>query len=468
MILCPSCNARNANRSTFCIRCGAALSTPAERDPGDHTDAFSVQPEHTPAGLIDTAAAQLAEGRTQPAIENCRRAIALSPGEVEAHAILGMAYEQHGDMAAALEAYETVVALAPQRNAERQKAALLRLRMGSQIEEPRRRSSRPVIACGPLWPRVQVYFERVKALVATNPPLYAGIASGLVIFLLGTILLVHANQSQASRQSQAEYTQEIQLADQALVNEQYVEASAHYAAAWRLSQDDPTVLTRWNQAYEASSREQQAAQIAQIPKYIPNLTGRNPFAPVPIGGTGVALPPPTTAAVPPPTAPTQPAVAAERPPMAYETVRESARQLPQTQNTAPSSRRQLPSPFGQPITPVPAKNTKPAPTAAATPAAPPVDTTPKGPKGEITIWVSDKPAARSQAAPAPAHNNADALRSRGESAAAGGRTDEAINYLNQAASAYDDRARQDPSSSGISSRAAGSCRARINVLRNGQ
>ncbi|MHB8996999.1 MAG: tetratricopeptide repeat protein [Armatimonadota bacterium] len=470
MILCASCNARNADRSTFCIRCGGALSTPAQRDPGDHTDAFSVQPEHTPAGLIDAAAAQLAEGRTQPAIENCRRAIALSPGEVEAHAILGMAYEQQGETAAALEAYETVVALAPQRNAERQKAALLRLRMGSLVEEPRRQPTRAAAPTGPLWPRVQVYLERVKALVATNPPLYAGIASGLVIFLLGTILLVHANQNQASRQAQAEYAQEIQLADQALVNEQYIEASAHYAAAWRLRQDDPTVLTRWNQAFEASTREQQAAEIAQIPKYIPNLTGRNPFEPVPIGGTGVALPPPANPALPPPTAPTQPAVAAERPPMAYETVRETARQLPPTQNTKPSDRRQLPSPFGQPITPVPAKNTKPAPAAAvaATPAAPPVDTAPKGPKGEITIWVSDKPATRQQAAPAPAHNNADSLRSRGESAAAGGRTDEAINYLNQAISAYGDRARQDPSSASISSRAAESCRARINVLRNGQ
>jgi tetratricopeptide (TPR) repeat protein len=342
--------------------------------------------------------------------------------------------------------------------------------MGSQIEEPRRQASRPLLSEAPLWQtRVKVCFERIKEVVATNPPLYAGIASGLVIFLLGTILLVHANRSQAARQIEAQYAQEIQLADQALVNEQYVEASAHYAAAWRLNQNDPTVLTRWNQAYEACSREQQAAQIAAIPKYIPNLTGRNPFEPVPIGGTGVALPPPTNPAVPPPTAPTAATVAAERPPMASETLRETARQLPQTQNTGPSSRRQLPSPFNQPITPVQNKNAKPAATTVAVaPVAPPVDTTPKGPKGEITIWVSDKPAQRPQSAPAPANNNADSLRSRGESAAAAGRTDEAINYLNQAASAYDDRARQDPSSAATSGRAAGSCRARINVLRQGQ
>jgi tetratricopeptide (TPR) repeat protein len=284
----------------------------------------------------------------------------------------------------------------------------------------------------------------------------------VVIFLLGTMLLVHAGRSQATRANQAQYAQEVQLADQALVNEQYVEASAHYAAAWRINQDDPAVLTRWKQAYDAAGQQQQAAQIGQLPKYIPNLTGRNPFEPVPIGGAPAMPPPAVNPAVPPPTAAT--GVAAERPPMAYETVREPARVLPATQTTTPTSRRPLPSPFGnQPITPVPDKNSKPAVT--ATPA--PVDSTPKGPKGEVTIWVSDKPAPRTQA-PAPVSNNADSLRSRGESAASEGRTSEAIQYLDQAASSYDDRARQDPSSAGISSRAAASCRARADVLRKGQ
>ena len=69
MIVCASCHARNANRSTFCIRCGAALAGAAESDPGSHTDAFVIQPEQTPAGLIDIAATQLAEGHAQAAVE---------------------------------------------------------------------------------------------------------------------------------------------------------------------------------------------------------------------------------------------------------------------------------------------------------------------------------------------------------------------------------------------------------------
>jgi len=457
MILCPSCSARNANRSTFCIRCGGALSTPAERDPGGHTDAFAIAPEQTPTGLIDTAAAQLAEGRTQAAIENCRRAIALSPGEVQAHAVLGMAYEQQGDVAAALEAYEAVVALAPTRNVERQKAALLRLRLGEHPELV----AKPTRPAGPVIP----HLDRRKGLMATNPPLYAGLGSGLLIFLLGTILLVNANRAQAARAVEAEYAQELQVADQAMANQQYAEASVHYAAAWRLRQDDATLRARWEQAYQLSVAQQNSpmAQIAQMPKYIPNLTGRNPFDPVPIGGTGVALPPgmvqgdPAAQAVPPPT------VNPERPPMAYETVKEPARPVAVPPPTLPGGRSNRPSPFSNPpISPVPDRNTG-KPVATAPPAA--TDTAKPSKNGEITIWVSDKPAPKAPATSAPSHN-ADSQRSRGEAAAREGRNDEAIDHLGKAATGFDDLARQDPSSAAINRQKADSCRYLIEVLRN--
>ena len=456
MILCPSCSARNANRSTFCIRCGGALSTPAERDPGGHTDTFAIAPEQTPAGLVDIAAVQLADGRTQAAIENCRRAIALSPGEVQAHAVLGMAYEQQGELPAALEAYEAVVALAPARNAERQKASLLRLRLGEH-PQVQARATRPA---GPVIP----HLDRLKALIAKNPPLYAGLGSGIVIFLFGAILLINANRAQAARVVEAQYAQELQLGDQALANQQYAEASVHYAGAWRLRQDDTSLRARWEQAYQLSLAQQNSPQalIAAMPKYIPNLTGRNPFDPVPIGGTGVVLPPgtlqaePATQAVPPPT------VNTERPSMAYETVRDQARQVTPPP-TVPTSRRPLPSPFtNPPISPVPDRNTgKPNGTAAPVT----VDATPKTSKGEITIWVSDKPAPKTPATSTPS-NNADSLRSRGEAAAREGRTDEAIDNYSRAATAFDDRARQDPSSAAISRQNANSCRYSVEVLRN--
>lgn len=464
MILCPSCNARNANRSTFCIRCGNALATAAERDPGGHTDAFAIAPEQTPAGLIDTAAMHLAEGRTQAAIANCRRAIALSPGEVEAHAILGMAYEQQGDLAAALEAYEAVVALAPQRNAERQKAALLRLRLGEHPEV----HTRPQRPAGPVLNlNLGPWFEHVKARVATNPPLYAGLATGVFTFLILAAILVHAGRAQAQRTLQAQYTQEVQLGDEAYTNQQYAEAATHYAAAWKIRQGDTALQARWQQAHQLWTQQQNDPQlaIARMPKYIPNLTGRNPFDPVPIGGAGVPLPtgtPQQLAALPtpPPTTPPQ------RPPTPYETVREPARSLPNPTpqaNSGFTGRRPLPSPFDntRPISPVPDKNNKPAPN----PNPAPVDNTPSKPRPEITIWTSDKPATR-PAAPAPRNDNAESLRSRGEAAAREGRKDDAINYYSQAAEAFDRRAGQDPTSAALSRQNASSCRYSIEVLRN--
>lgn len=465
MIVCASCHARNANRSTFCIRCGGSLVTAGERDPSAHTDTFVIQPEQTPAGLVDLAATQLAEGRAQAAVENCRRAIALSPGEVQAHAILGMAYEQQGELAAALEAYEAVVALAPERQAERQKAALLRLRLGQHTETPGPRHAHGTRPAGPVFP----FMDRVKALVATNPPLYAGLASGLVIFLLGTIFIISANRAQATRARDGQYTQEVRLGDEALANQQYAEASIHYAAAWQIRQDDPQLQARWGQAYQLAQSQPQLGQVgpvAQLPKYIPNTNpNRNPFEPVPIGANGVppdaaALAAGAAQAVPPPT------VVPERPPLPYETVHEQARSVPPPTTPVPGGHSTRPSPFGpsQPISAVPGTNVKPVPTPA-----PAADTTLHKSGGEVTIWMSDKqPAPRPQAEPANPSANPEALRSRGEHAAATNQISEAIVYLNQAASAFESRAHQDPAQAAISRQAAKSCRERIDVLRSTQ
>ncbi|MEI7781506.1 MAG: hypothetical protein WCJ18_06225 [Planctomycetota bacterium] len=293
-----------------------------------------------------------------------------------------------------------------------------------------------------------------------------------MIFLFGAILLVNANRAQAARVVQARYAQELQLGDQALANQQYAEASVHYAAAWGLRQDDTALRARWEQAYQLSVAQQNSpqAQIAAMPKYIPNLTGRNPFDPVPIGGTGVPLPPgtlqadPTAAAaqaVPPPTVN---AANPERPPMPYETIKEPARPVPMPSPTLPGGRDLRQSPFvNPPISPVVNKNSG-KPNVPSTPA--PTNTTAMPSKnGEITIWVSDQPAPKTHTSPA-ASNNADSLRARGEAAAREGRNDDAIDSLGRAASGYDDRARQDPSSAAISRQNASSCRYQIEVLRN--
>ncbi|MEN6642923.1 MAG: tetratricopeptide repeat protein [Armatimonadia bacterium] len=460
MVLCPNCNARNANHSAFCIRCGATFASASPREVLSGTDAFTVQPEHTPEGLVDRAASHLAEGRAQAAVDDCKRAVALSPGEVQAYAVMAMAYEQLGEVEPALEAYETVVTLAPERTAERQKASLLRLRLGQQPPAPTltRRAATTV----PVW---QVAYDWVRAKVQTNPPLYAGIASGLVVFMFGALLLVQTSHAQAAREVQARYDQEVRLADEAFAAQRYAEATIHYNAAYQLKKNDQQLQAKWRQAYDLSLQPVAQAEQplpGQVAQYIPNPTGPNPFAPVPIGGPAIAPPAATPGAaegalagtgMQVPSVPV-PSPTATRPP-SIDVVRDKARTVTSTPSTLPSGRPRYSTTPRNPISAVPQKQEPKAPAPAAT------DTTPKTPKSEITIWVSDQaPARRPAAEPRPQQPDPQSLRAQGERLAREGRRDDAIQHLQSAASGFDARG------DATSARAAATCRAQIEVLRN--
>ncbi len=458
MKTCSSCGARNATDGTFCIRCGASL-TDLDRDPRAGTDAFAAAPERVPDTLVDRAATQLADGDAAGAIENCRRAVALDPRHVEAYAVLGMAHEQTGDLPAALHAYDTVLGLAPDRPVERQKASLLRLRLGhTPPPAPRPVRHGSVLANCTAW---------VKEQVQANPPLAAGIGAAVLVLILGSVLLVSAGRAQARAALKAQYDREVLLARQAFAAQEYAEATAHYGAAWQLTPGDTTVRGEWEQAYRlaqlTAAEQARAMEIAASPKYIPNTTGRNPFEPVPIGGT----PPPaaTTAATP---AMAMPATAVPPPTVnsnagQYETWRGTARTTTPSPTTGPpSSRREIVAGGNRIITPVAPKQTeKPATTAP--------DTSGKTSKSEITIWVSNpKPAPKpsgSTPAATPSGNDAAALRAQGEQLGREGRAQEAIGSLERAANAYEDLARRDPTNAAAHGQAAETCRTRIEILR---
>ena len=458
MHTCSSCQARNAGHSAFCIRCGAPLEGHA-RDAASHTDALAMVAEQTPRMLVDEAAAQLADGQATAAIENCRRAIALNPREVEAFAVLGMAFEQNGDLQSALDSYETALNLSPERPVERQKASLLRLRLGHERPTPQRERTQFSWAHAWQWVRNQV---------TTNPALAAGLAAALLVFVIGAIVIVSAGRARAATALEQQYAYQVQLGDQALAEQRYAEAALYYQAAWGIAPGDAGVVTKWEQAYQEgkllAEQQQRQMEIAALPKYIPNITGRNPFTPVPIEGQ----PPAATAAtaqqlalagaqipVPPPTVNSN----TTRP---FESVQGQGRSIPPSTTTTPSSRRDYgttnPNRIITPVAPQPGKGATPPPAA---------DTTAKPPKGEITIWVTQNPPGRTSEAATPRVSTSDAenLRARGEQLARDGNTADAISHLERAASAFEERARQDSTGGSASSQAASSCRARIEVLR---
>ncbi len=447
MTICGSCQARNSDHSAFCLRCGAQLDAPTGASlPGESTDALPMVVESTAAGLVARAANELAEGRISEALADCRRAIALEPGHVEAHALLGMAYEQQGELAAALEAYEAVLALDPDRAVERQKANILRLRIEGAVPPDVPLAHHPTV-----W-------EAIWRRITANPPLSAGIAAGVLIFLIGSIVLVNA-QAKARARQEAETL--LQAADQAFAEARYADATRLYAQAWEITPGNEYVRDRWNQAYQLSLQQAGQQQVAQLPeKYLgPSPNAINPFKPVPIGGQPATPPPTLDTGGPPPTAP----------PTAYD--RWSGKPLTPspvtppatTQTTAPTNRRENPLSPITPVQPKPAK--EPAP-------ATPTDTASQPRKGgEITIWVSDRQpapaAAPSASGPKPA-STADALRAQADQLARQGRREEAIEGLQKAANAYDEAARSDPAAAAVHSQAAQSCRARIEVLKMSQ
>ncbi|MCE5238969.1 tetratricopeptide repeat protein [bacterium] len=461
MRTCNSCGARNTADATFCVRCGASF-VDLGRDPADGTDAFLVTPERIPDTLVDQAATQLADGDAAAAIENCRRAVALNPRHVEAYAVLGMAFEQTGDLPDALDAYDTVLRLAPDRAVERQKAALLRLRLGhTPPPAPRRAHGESAFSRAVAWCQ-----EQIRA----NPALAAGLGAAAVVLIIGSILLVHAGRVQAREQLQAQYDSEIQLARQALAAQQYAQATAHYQAAWQLLPGDRSVRDEWDQAYRlsqiAAAQYAREMEIAGAPKYIPNTTGRNPFEPVPIAGSTPAVPPPAatqpSAALTAPIPGTPPPTVngGARPYTGWQQPTPSA--TTPTVPTPPSSRRTTTVGGNKIITPV----TPPKP--VEKPAAPAATDTSGKRGGEITIWMSPKQSSRPatpQATDTSAASDAATLRARGEQAGRAGRTDEAIGDLQRAASAYDDLARRDPNNAAAHSQAADTCRARIEILR---
>lgn len=452
MKTCPDCEARNSDQTAFCIRCGADLAgAAASPDPGGNTDALPIVPETTPAALVNRGATLLAEGKAAAALAECRRAIALEPGHVEAHAVLGMAYEQQGELAAALEAYEAVLGLAPDRAVERQKAAILRLRLEGEV------ATAPAGAPRPLHP----VLEQVRTWLTVNPPLTYGVAAAMLVLIIGSIFLVHA-QREARRQEQLAQT--LAFADQAMTDGRYEEATRQYSYAYSLNPKDETIRNRWDQAYRMCLQGQTPPnQIAELPKYLPSQ-GPNPFAPVRIGET--PLPPGTMpgtmpGAVPPLAAPTAPLA----PPPAYTqwggkplTPVPSPTVTPGTGGTGRNGVR----PGTEPISPVgPKTPVKPGTTTPATPAQ---DTTPKPPKSEVTIWVSDTPPAQTSNA-GESRSDASSMRARADQLARSGRTDEAIAEYGRAAGAYEDAARRDPATAAVSRQAAQSCRNSADVLR---
>lgn len=149
---CIDCGTKNPDGARFCMECGMRMpvreALPAVADTGAAAESAphdsppsaaprAVEEEASSAkDLILSAFRHFEGGRHEEARALCARAIALEPGNADAHALMSTLYEHAGDMVRAIEERERVLEIVPDSLADREK--LNKLKQGEAQSQPRR------------------------------------------------------------------------------------------------------------------------------------------------------------------------------------------------------------------------------------------------------------------------------------------------------------------------------------------
>ena len=133
MIACPNCSTQNTLDSLFCRRCGAGFSE-------DLLKEEQAKLEASVAKGMDL----LHDGEVSEAFVIAEASILTNPAYPLGYALKGMAHEKRGELAQALDCYETVVSLNPDSAIDRIKLNQLRTviqNRANQTPEPDRRTA---------------------------------------------------------------------------------------------------------------------------------------------------------------------------------------------------------------------------------------------------------------------------------------------------------------------------------------
>jgi len=133
MIACPNCSTQNTLDSLFCRRCGAGFSE-------DLLKEEQAKLEASVAKGMDL----LHDGEVSEAFVIAEASILTNPSYPLGYALKGMAHEKRGELAQALDCYETVVSLNPDSAIDRIKLNQLRTviqNRANQTPEPDRRTA---------------------------------------------------------------------------------------------------------------------------------------------------------------------------------------------------------------------------------------------------------------------------------------------------------------------------------------
>jgi len=248
-----------------------AMDQGAEADSGpddtglEETTRFAAVDSDWSAEVLREATNLLTAGKSREVARLCHQVIEREPQNIAGYELLGMAEEENGNLHLALQAYEQVVVLEPERKADEEKVLALRERLAEEPTEPEDEQDRRLRLLN-RWATV--------ALVAS------------LLLLIGVAITVFALSAHSARLGQVSHEQAFDVyvarGKQLMVAERYDEAMAAFREAAQIRSGDAGVRKLWDEAY----REYCAAVIRDYRSLGGKLSlepRQNPFAPIWVG-----------------------------------------------------------------------------------------------------------------------------------------------------------------------------------------
>jgi len=231
----------------------------------EETTRFAAANSGWSARVLLEATSLLTAGKSREVARLCHQVIEQEPQNIAGYELLAMAEEENGNRHLALQAYEQIVALDPERKADKEKVLALRERLAEEPAEPENEQDRRLRLLN-RWATV--------ALVAS------------LLLLIGVAITVFVFGAQNARLAQTSHEQafaaSVARGKQLMTAQRYDEAMAAFREADQIKVGDAAVRKLWDEAY----REYSAAQIRDYRSLGGKLSlepRQNPFAPVRVG-----------------------------------------------------------------------------------------------------------------------------------------------------------------------------------------
>ncbi len=395
-----------------------------EREELEETSRFVVADSEWSGKVLREAAKLLVAGKSREVVRLCRQVIEHEPQNIAAYELLAMAEEEKGNLHLALQAYEQVVALDPNRKADEEKILALRERLAEEQTEPETEQER----------RLKLLNRWATVALVISLVLLLGVVTAVFVLRAHNMRLAQASQQRA-------FAMYITRGKQLMAAGRYDEAMAAFSEAARINAGEVSARELYSNAY----REYCAALVRDYRSLGGKLSlepRQNPFQPVRVGpeepsssdsstaryGAGRFVPPPPDTRV------------AELPP-------------------ALADDHEDPLGFLQDVAPESVESGTAPPADSNTPGQSQVPTQEysQQPAGQISIWVEQQPRAGAS------RQSAEALRREADDLRRQGNYQEAIAKYQTAEQRYNQEMAQDPSTKAAKQTAIKSIRQSIKV-----